>query len=73
VRVLETGRVGVLNWPSEYPLPASQIDLLTTTGRVTVTDITGTISDKERHVTSGRVEISNVPLPREGWKSATYL
>jgi len=31
-----------------------------------INDITGTISDKERHVTSGKVEIANVPLAITG-------
>jgi len=31
-----------------------------------INDITGTISDKERHITTGKIEVSNVPLPITG-------
>jgi len=55
---VETGQIGVLNFPADYPLPSGQITTLTTTGTTVVTDITGTIADKDRRITTGTVEVA---------------
>jgi len=61
IKQIDTGQIGILNWPASYPLPAEQIITLTTTGTVKVTDITGTITDKTRYIASGRVDVANFP------------
>jgi len=68
-RYVSTGHVHVDNLPSDYPLPSGQLAVLTTTGTVKVAEMV----DKERHVTSGRVEVANVPLPEFPYPQVLWI